>query len=82
MTFTHATDIRNVCAQLGALKVNDWQLACSVNRDLTRRVKHVSSITWSRRAVHSDLHQAIALVRYSVMCEEFPPLICGWQVFR
>lgn len=63
MTYAHGTDIKSVCAQLSSVKVSDCLLSCSVNRDLTRRVKHSPPATWTRKAVHSDLHMAIELVR-------------------
>lgn len=63
MTYLHSTDIKTVCAHLGNVKVKDSQLSCSVNRDLTRRVKHAPPAAWTRKAVHSDLLMAIMLVR-------------------
>lgn len=63
MTYSHGADIKNVCAQLSAVKVKDCLLSCSVNRRLTRRIKNAPAATWTRSAVHSDLHMAIELVR-------------------
>jgi hypothetical protein len=63
VTYSHGTDIKNVCAELSTVKVKDCQLSCSVNRDLTRRIKHGAPATWTRKAVHSDLHSAIALIK-------------------
>lgn len=63
VTYSHGTDIKSVCAQL--VKVKDCLLSsCSVNRELTRRVKHRSPATWTRKAVHSDLHMAMELINF------------------
>lgn len=64
MTYTHETDIKDVSAQLSAMKVRECQLACTINRDLTRRVKHAPPSSWARKAVHSDLQLAIKLIEY------------------
>ena len=64
MTYTHETDIKDVCIKLSNMKVKDSLLACSVNRDLTRRVKHAAPAAWARQAVHSDLQLTVKLIRY------------------
>lgn len=66
MTYTHSTDIKETSNQLGSLKVKDCTLSCSVNRELSRRVKQTTAATWTRRAVHSDLQLALKLTRYVV----------------
>ena len=38
-------------------------LNCMVNRDLTRRVKLGQEVAWASRAVHSDLHLILRLVK-------------------
>ena len=34
-----------------------------VNRELTRRVKYGQEVAWSSRAIHSDLHVILDLVK-------------------
>lgn len=63
VTYTHGTDIKEASNQLGNIKVRDSLLSCSVNRELTRRVKHTTATAWTRKAVHSDLQLAIKLIR-------------------
>ncbi len=64
VTYTHETDIKEVSGLIGAAKIKDTLLSCSVNRELTRRVKHAPPATWTRKAVHTDLHQVIKLVKF------------------
>ena len=45
-------------------KVNDCQLICQVNRDLTRRVKSACPATWSKKAVQHDIQMLIKLIDY------------------
>ena len=64
MTYSRDTDIKEVSGLIGAAKIKEAQLSCSVNRELTRRIKHAPAATWSRKAVHSDLLMAIKLVKF------------------
>ena len=45
------------------LQVKDVQLNCMVNRELTRRIKFGQEVAWASRAVHSDLHVTLNLVK-------------------
>jgi len=63
VTYNHSTDIKEACSILSTFKVKDTQLTCSVNRDLTRRVKQAPAASWTRKAVRSDLQFALNLVR-------------------
>lgn len=65
VTYSHGTDIKETSSMLGSVKVNDTLLSCSVNRELSRRVKQSPAATWTRKAVHSDLQLAIKLIKYS-----------------
>ena len=52
------------CLPVHCLQIKDCQLNCMINRELTRRVKLMSGgVAWGRRAVHSDMHLLLRLVR-------------------
>lgn len=77
VTYTHSTDIKEASNQLGTVKVKDCTLSCSVNRELTRRVKQATAATWTRKAVHSDLQLAVKFIRF-VYCSSVLELSgCG-----
>ena len=42
-----------------------------VNRDLTRRIKAASGVTWSRKAIHGDLSRALELIRCALLTLSF-----------
>jgi len=62
VTFLGDTDVNGVMAKLASTKVKDCLLTCSVNRELTRRIKQAPQASWCRKCLQADIGHALKLI--------------------
>ncbi len=50
--------------KFSATKVKECTLTCSVNRDLSRRIKQTSHVAWARKCMQADIGHALNLIEW------------------
>ncbi|XP_020896176.1 serrate RNA effector molecule homolog B isoform X3 [Exaiptasia diaphana] len=63
ITFERSVNIKDICWDLNNIRIKDAELNPVVNRDLSRRVRSVSGITFAKQVIREDIKLAAQLVR-------------------
>ncbi|XP_030043024.1 serrate RNA effector molecule homolog isoform X3 [Microcaecilia unicolor] len=62
VTYDRSVNIKEICWNLQNIRLRDCELSPGVNRDLTRRVRHVNGITQHKQIVRNDIKLAAKLI--------------------
>ncbi|CDW52636.1 serrate RNA effector molecule [Trichuris trichiura] len=63
VTFRREVNVKEICWNLSSIRVKDCDLGAIVNRDLTRRIRAVNSITGHKAVMQNDLRHVARLVQ-------------------
>lgn len=63
VTFTHDTNIKDVCWNLSNIRVKEMELSPQANREVNNRVRPINGISCSPMAMQLDINFAIKLVK-------------------
>uniref|UniRef100_A0A5S6PZ73 Serrate RNA effector molecule homolog n=1 Tax=Trichuris muris TaxID=70415 RepID=A0A5S6PZ73_TRIMR len=63
VTFRREVNVKEICWNLSTIRVKDCDLGAIVNRDLTRRIRAVNSITGHKTVMQNDLRHVARLVQ-------------------
>ncbi|XP_029436029.1 serrate RNA effector molecule homolog isoform X4 [Rhinatrema bivittatum] len=62
VTYDRSVNIKEICWNLQNIRLRECELCPGVNRDLTRRVRHVNGITQHKHIVRNDIKLAAKLI--------------------
>ncbi|XP_031555255.1 serrate RNA effector molecule homolog isoform X2 [Actinia tenebrosa] len=63
ITFERSVNIKEICWDLNNIRLKDVELNPVVNRDLSRRVRTVSGLTFAKQVIREDIKLAAQLIR-------------------
>lgn len=74
ITFERDVDIKEICWNISNIRIKDNELSPIVNRDLSRRIRTVSSITTNKHVVRNDMKLCVQIInnldkKFSLWCE-------------